>query len=556
MRPCSGCEPDPLLTMPMPCVPGPLLKIFDAFKTWIRVLIEAQETIAAIQEERDRQTSTNDFFRTVCKRSRGDDTPPPGTPTPSSTKSSPGPSAPGSSRRGMSTPAPMTQGVLHSPASSGAATSRRSLDGSGTLWSKLRRSTPAYKRNRTTISGLAVSVLEGTRQLLREIEGSADEAAEAAHEAAMSRVSCYRGSQCGGTPRGTPRGRSSTRLSMAPPTPQRNSVASVTREHLFAQRYAVGAQPSAARQRKARQAFIAVLRDMLTLDVHELEDNLPNLVADPSVLRSLSRCLTTTNPGAEPENHEAARQLIFFANSLHNRRLVPPPPVQMMRSWTVFTPHYSEDVTLSIDHLQRLQNESANLFTILRSLHPTDWDNFKERVEMVEIEQGIDGYGDNSDDEDFANDTMQSTAKSDGAKQVKVCMDMRASVSDTDAPSVKTPGSRKKTAAGTPPSLQSAASLGSHGSLGSTSRFSVQDSGLCAAVASSHLGWDASDWELSHGVRRKKAVQVAEEVTRWASDRSQVLSRTVRGVMRYGEALRLLSELEVRGYAYAACRGE
>ena len=35
-----------------------------------------------------------------------------------------------------------------------------------------------------------------------------------------------------------------------------------------------------------------------------------------------------------------------------------------------------------------------------------------------------------------------------------------------------------------------------------------------------------------------------DAVQRWASDRSQVLSRTVRGVMRYGDALRVLARLE------------
>jgi hypothetical protein len=38
--------------------------------------------------------------------------------------------------------------------------------------------------------------------------------------------------------------------------------------------------------------------------------------------------------------------------------------------------------------------------------------------------------------------------------------------------------------------------------------------------------------------------KMEQEVQRWASDRSQVLSRTVRGMMRYGEALDTLAELE------------
>ena len=40
------------------------------------------------------------------------------------------------------------------------------------------------------------------------------------------------------------------------------------------------------------------------------------------------------------------------------------------------------------------------------------------------------------------------------------------------------------------------------------------------------------------------AVDVDNEVCKWASDRGQVLSRTVRGVMLYGDALRVLARLE------------
>ena len=58
--------------------------------------------------------------------------------------------------------------------------------------------------------------------------------------------------------------------------------------------------------------------------------------------------LTTTNPGGEPRNEEARRQLIFFCNSLHNRDLRQPPPVTAMRSLTSFTPYFAEDVTYAL----------------------------------------------------------------------------------------------------------------------------------------------------------------------------------------------------------------
>ena len=68
--------------------------------------------------------------------------------------------------------------------------------------------------------------------------------------------------------------------------------------------------------------------------------------ADTGAALSALKCaFATTNPGGEPANAEAKRQLLFFANSLHNRRLAPPPPVAQMRTWSAFTPHYAEDVT-------------------------------------------------------------------------------------------------------------------------------------------------------------------------------------------------------------------
>ena len=48
---------------------------------------------------------------------------------------------------------------------------------------------------------------------------------------------------------------------------------------------------------------------------------------------------------------QALRQLVFFCNSLHNSRLVQPPSVRTMCSFSSFTPHYAEDVTMSISQL-------------------------------------------------------------------------------------------------------------------------------------------------------------------------------------------------------------
>ena len=45
-----------------------------------------------------------------------------------------------------------------------------------------------------------------------------------------------------------------------------------------------------------------------------------------------------------------------------------------------------------------------------------------------------------------------------------------------------------------------------------------------------------------HQLQRPEAID-ANELCRWASDRAQVLSRTVRGVMTCADALRVLGRL-------------
>ena len=70
-----------------------------------------------------------------------------------------------------------------------------------------------------------------------------------------------------------------------------------------------------------------------------------------TVLDALLGALTSPNPGGEPQNSEARRQLIFFCNSLHNKTMRAAPPVVNSRSLTSFTPFYSEDVTYSLAQL-------------------------------------------------------------------------------------------------------------------------------------------------------------------------------------------------------------
>ena len=99
------------------------------------------------------------------------------------------------------------------------------------------------------------------------------------------------------------------------------------------------------------------------------------------VISSLLQACSSKNPSGEPFNAEAKRQLVFFCNSLHHRRLDQPPPVVEMKSLTAFTPHFSEDVTYSMEALQIAGDDNASLLTILKSLTPDEWTNLCERVD-------------------------------------------------------------------------------------------------------------------------------------------------------------------------------
>ena len=134
------------------------------------------------------------------------------------------------------------------------------------------------------------------------------------------------------------------------------------------------AAPLAAEAREALQKPEAVMESAVRISRGRIK----------LVLASLFRSLRTGNPSGEPQNEEARRQLIFFCNSLHNRHLARPPSVCEMRSLYAFTPHYSEDVTYSMDALQLASDDNASILEILKSLHPDEWLNLCERAEGLE----------------------------------------------------------------------------------------------------------------------------------------------------------------------------
>ena len=97
----------------------------------------------------------------------------------------------------------------------------------------------------------------------------------------------------------------------------------------------------------------------------------------------LSRAFRTPNPGSEPINEEAKRQLISFATSLRQRALAasPPPPLRQMKTFTSFTPHFAEDVSYSVSALES-GDDNTSLLAFFQAVYPDEWRNMCERIGM------------------------------------------------------------------------------------------------------------------------------------------------------------------------------
>ena len=71
---------------------------------------------------------------------------------------------------------------------------------------------------------------------------------------------------------------------------------------------------------------------------------------------------------------------MFFCNSLRFRSLKAPTPIAEVRSWTAFTPYYSEDVKYRLTELTARLEDEKTLFSLIVATFAEDFDNFKERI--------------------------------------------------------------------------------------------------------------------------------------------------------------------------------
>lgn len=95
-----------------------------------------------------------------------------------------------------------------------------------------------------------------------------------------------------------------------------------------------------------------------------------------------------------PKNSEAERRISFFAQSL-STPIPEPLPVDNMPTFTVFVPHYSEKILLSLREIIREDDQytRVTLLEYLKQLHPVEWDCFVKDTKILAEETGS---GDNS----------------------------------------------------------------------------------------------------------------------------------------------------------------
>ncbi|ABN65699.2 1,3-beta-D-glucan synthase subunit (BGS3) (GSC2) [Scheffersomyces stipitis CBS 6054] len=99
-----------------------------------------------------------------------------------------------------------------------------------------------------------------------------------------------------------------------------------------------------------------------------------------------------------PRNSEAERRISFFAQSLATP--IPEPlPVDNMPSFTVFTPHYSEKILLSLREIIREDDQYSRvtLLEYLKQLHPVEWECFVNDTKILAEETAAYENGDDAE---------------------------------------------------------------------------------------------------------------------------------------------------------------
>lgn len=99
-----------------------------------------------------------------------------------------------------------------------------------------------------------------------------------------------------------------------------------------------------------------------------------------TIFQHLYGLLTLRKIDAQPKSPDARRRLLFFVNSLFMDMPLSP-LLEEMKSWTIMTPFYGEDVLYSKSDLES-KRDGLDVHTLLylQTLYKRDWQNFLERV--------------------------------------------------------------------------------------------------------------------------------------------------------------------------------
>ncbi|OZJ03821.1 hypothetical protein BZG36_03818 [Bifiguratus adelaidae] len=91
-----------------------------------------------------------------------------------------------------------------------------------------------------------------------------------------------------------------------------------------------------------------------------------------------------------PEDGEADRRITFFAQSM-STPMPEPVSVENMPTFTVFTPHYSEKILLSLREIIREEdhNTRITLLEYLKQLHSAEWENFVKDTKVFAEESSL-----------------------------------------------------------------------------------------------------------------------------------------------------------------------
>jgi len=128
---------------------------------------------------------------------------------------------------------------------------------------------------------------------------------------------------------------------------------------------------------------IDALRDNEHVRVVSASATLPN---NRKIVESLLNSMNNSNPGGEPRNLEARRQLMFFTNSLSFAALKTPTPLENMRSWSAFTPYFAEEVSYVKEDLTAPLEDQKTLLSLIKATFPNDFENFKERIGALTLD--------------------------------------------------------------------------------------------------------------------------------------------------------------------------